>query len=260
MVSLCGEPVPLDRPAVREALEFEFLMAANHQAQVELWRRRARRYFPTIEAALRQAGLPDDLKYLAVAESDLRPGVSSPVGATGLWQFMPATARRFGLAVNKDQDQRLLPEPILGAGVRYLAALKSRFGSWALAMASYNAGEARVGRAMSAGGTSDYYELDLPAETSRYIFRIAAIKLIMEGAGRYGFTGEPPETLYRAAAFEEATLTFPEPRTWPALAKEWGCDYKTLRLLNPHLAARNPLKGGPYQVRLPRGAKRTVGT
>jgi hypothetical protein len=259
-VLLCGEAVPLERPAVRESLEYEFLLAVNHQAQVELWRRRARRHFPTIEAALRRAGLPDDLKYLAVAESDLRPGVSSPAGASGLWQFMPATARRFGLAVNKEQDQRLLPEPILAAGLSYLAALKNRFGSWSLAMAAYNAGEARVGKAVSQQGASDYYELDLPAETSRYIYRIAAIKLILEGAGSYGFTGEPPAPLYRPEGYEEASLTFPEPVTWAALARQFQCDYKTLRLLNPHLAARNPLKGGPYLVRLPRGAKRVLGT
>jgi hypothetical protein len=136
-VLLCGEALPMDRPSVREKLEFEFIMAINHPAQVELWRRRAKRYFPLIEKKLREAGLPDDLKYLAVAESDLRPAVSSPAGAKGLWQFMPATARRFGVPVDKKQDQRGLPEPLLTAGMRYLSALRDRFGSWPLAMAAY---------------------------------------------------------------------------------------------------------------------------
>ena len=135
-VILCGEPLPMERPSVREKLEYEFLMAVNHPAQVELWRRRAKRFFPLIEKSLKAAGLPDDLKYLAVAESDLRPVVSSPAGASGLWQFMPATARRFGIPVNKDQDQRLLPELLLGAGMKYLSMLKDRFGSWSLAMAA----------------------------------------------------------------------------------------------------------------------------
>ena len=257
---LCGEELPLSRPAVREKLEYEFLMAVNHQAQVELWRRRAKRYFPLIEKALREAGLPDDLKYLAVAESDLRPAVSSPAGASGLWQFMPATARRFGIAVDKSQDQRLLPEPLLGAGIRYLSDLKSRFGNWALAMAAYNAGEARIGRAIGDQGTRDYYELDLVRETSRYIYRIAAIKIILERAEEFGFSDEPGPALYQPQNFEEVALSFPEPKTWAQLAKESNCDYKALRLLNPHLAAQNPLKGGPWKVRLPLGRTGTVGT
>jgi hypothetical protein len=258
--ALCGEHLPIDRPAVREKLEYEFLVAVNHQAQVELWRRRAQRYFPLIEKTLREAGLPDDLKYLAVAESDLRPAVSSPAGASGLWQFMPATARRFGIPVDKNQDQRLLPEPLLGAGTRYLSALKSRFGSWALAMAAYNAGEARIGSAISKQGTNDYYELDLVTETSRYIYRIAAIKIILEGAERYGFDSRPEPGLYTPMEFDEVALSFPEPKTWATLAKEYHCDYKTLRRLNPHLSSKPSLKGGPWPVRLPRNRAKTVGT
>lgn len=258
--TLCGEPLPLERPAVREKLDFEFLMAVNHPAQVELWRRRAKRFFPLIEESLRKAGLPEDLKYLAVAESDLRPVVISPAGASGLWQFMPATARRFGIPVDKNQDQRLLPEPLLGAGMRYLAALKERFGTWSLAMAAYNAGEARIGGAINNQGTRDYYELDLVTETSRYIYRIAAIKIILEGAAKYGFDDQPAQSLYKPMDFDEVALSFSEPTTWAKLAKEHQCDYKTLRLLNPHLSARNALSGGPWQVRLPKIRKKTLGT
>ena len=97
-------------------------------------------------------------------------------------------------------------------------------------------------------------------ETSRYVYRIAAIKLILEGAERYGFNGRPDAALYRPVDFEEVALSFPEPKTWVALAKEYNCDYKTLRRLNPHLAAQNPLKGGPFLVRIPPGGKRTLGT
>jgi hypothetical protein len=260
MAYLCGEPIPMDRPAVREKLEYEFIVAVNHQAQVELWRRRAKRYFPLIERALREAGLPEDLKYLAVAESDLRPTVVSPAGASGLWQFMAATARRFGIQVDKTQDQRLLPEPLLGAGLKYLGSLRQRFGSWALALASYNAGEARIGNALSAQGASDYFELDLVSETSRYVYRIAAIKLILEGAMAYGFDSEPDPSLYRPEEFEELALTFSQPVTWAALAKESQCGYKDLRRLNPHLAAQNQLSGGPWPIRFPKGAKPALGT
>ncbi|MDR1308659.1 MAG: lytic transglycosylase domain-containing protein [Deltaproteobacteria bacterium] len=255
-VTLCGETLPLDRPSVRERLEAEFQLAANHRAQVELWRRRAKRFFPLIEAALRQAGLPDDLKYLAVAESDLRPTVSSPAGATGLWQFMPATARHFGLTVNKDQDLRMLPEPLLAIGIKYLSSLRSQFGSWPLAMAAYNSGEARVARALArepAG--ADYFQLSLPRETERYVYRIAAIKMVMENAGQYGFSDSPPPALYRPVEFAEASLSFPSPVSWAALARELGCDYKTLRLLNPHLGGLAVLAGGPFALRLPPGTK-----
>ncbi|MDR1546835.1 MAG: lytic transglycosylase domain-containing protein [Deltaproteobacteria bacterium] len=253
-VSLCGEPLPLDRPAVRERLESEFLLAVNHPAQVELWRRRALRYFPLIEKTLRQAGLPDDLKYLAVAESDLRPTVFSPAGAAGLWQFIPSTARRFGLKVDKQQDQRMLPEPLLAIGLRYLSALRDRFGSWALAMAAYNSGETRVDGAVKRQGSSDYFELNLPNETERYVYRIAAVKIIFDHAAAMGFTGQPAPGLYAPPAFRETELTFAEPKMWKQLAEETRCDYKILRLLNPHLSGLSPLQGGPFKIRLPEGA------
>jgi hypothetical protein len=262
-VTLCGEALPIDRPSVYERLDYEFQLAVNHRAQVELWRRRAKRYFPLIEEKLRKAGLPDDLKYLAVAESDLRPTVSSPAGATGLWQFMPATARHFGLKVNRQEDLRMLPEPLLDIGMKYLSSLRSRFGSWALAMAAYNSGEARVDKALAREPVgADYYQLRLPTETERYVYRIAAIKIIMENAARYGFTDTPPPGLYTPWQFTETTLSFPASVTWAQLAKEMGCDYKILRLLNPHLGTMTVLSGGPFTFRLPPGAKKpqTVGT
>ncbi|MDR2613027.1 MAG: lytic transglycosylase domain-containing protein, partial [Deltaproteobacteria bacterium] len=249
---ICGEAIPADRPSVRERLEYEFLTAVHHPAQVELWRRRALRYFPLIESSLRQAGLPDDLKYLAVAESDLRPQVVSPAGASGLWQFMPATARRFGVSVSAREDQRLLPELLLPAGIRYLSQLRERFGSWPLAMAAYNAGEARISSALSSQGARDYFELNLPRETERYVYRIAAIKMVMEGAAAYGLNASPPAGLYSPASYAEERLTFSPGTTWASLAARYGCGYKELKLLNPHLAARTALEGGPYLFRVPR--------
>ncbi|MDR2302463.1 MAG: lytic transglycosylase domain-containing protein [Deltaproteobacteria bacterium] len=255
-VTLCGEALPLDRPSVYERLDKEFQLAVNHQAQVELWRRRAKRYFPLIEKSLREAGLPDDLKYLAVAESDLRPTVSSPAGATGIWQFMPATARHFGLKVNQKEDLRMLPEPLLAIGMRYLSQLRDRFGSWSLAMAAYNSGEARVDQALARERSgADYFQLSLPTETERYVYRIAAIKIVLENASVYGFNDNPPSGLYRPMEFTETSLSFKTPTSWAQLAKERGVDYKTLRLLNPHLGAMNVLSGGPFIFRLPPGAK-----
>jgi hypothetical protein len=250
-VILCGETLPLELPAVRERLEAEFLLAVSHPAQVGLWQRRAKRYFPTIEAALKASGLPDDLKYLAVAESDLRPGVFSPAGAAGIWQFIPSTARRYGLKVNRQEDQRLLPENVLQAGIKYLGSLRQNFGNWALAMAAYNAGEARIAKAISAQGFRDYYQLRLPRETERYVYRIAAIKLVLVGANNLGLADTTPRNLYSPLNFRETSETFETPQTWVKLAEKYKCDYKTLRFLNPHLAHQETLSGGPYLFRTP---------
>ncbi|MDR1039749.1 MAG: lytic transglycosylase domain-containing protein [Deltaproteobacteria bacterium] len=249
---ICGARIPIDRPAVRERLEFEFLLLVHNPAQVELWRRRALRYFPLIESSLRNVGLPDDLKYLAVGESDLRPLAVSPAGAAGLWQFMPSTARGFGVKVSRAEDQRLLADVALPAGLEFLRELNGRFGDWPLAMAAYNAGGGRVSQALSGQGASDYWELNLPKETERYVYRIAAIKLVMEGAPAYGFNDRAPSGLYAPRNFDQETLTFPKGTTWASLAARYGCPYKELKLLNPHLASRSVLEGGPYVFRTPK--------
>ena len=246
--SLCGQDLDLSRPSVRERLETEFIFLVNQPAQVALWRRRAQEYFPPIEAGLKKAGLPDDLKYLAVAESDLRPWIVSPAGALGLWQFMPATARRFGLTVDKRVDQRYLPEDLLEVAKTYLKSLHDTFGDWLLAMAAYNAGEGRIKKAMAEQGIRDYTQLDLFLETERYVYRIAAIKIILENPEGYGFTASVPDP-YRPLITDRRTITVPERSGWPALAKAAGCDYKTLRVLNPHI--RESAFSGTYEVRVP---------
>jgi len=249
-VALCGQTLDMSRPSIRERLETEFILVVNQPAQVALWQRRAREYFPHIEAELKSAGLPDDLKYLAVAESDLRPLVVSPAGALGLWQFMPATARRYGLTVNERIDQRNLPEDLIEAAKSYLKFLHAHFGDWPLALAAYNAGEGRIRKAMSQQDVRDYWQLDLPRETERYVYRIAAIKVVLENPGAYGFTATPPDG-YKPLLVARRTVTVPDKSGWPALAKAAGYDYKTLRILNPHL--RGTAFSGAYEVRVPAG-------
>lgn len=250
-VTLCGENIDLNRQAVYERLEFEFIRVVNHPAQVALWQRRATLYFPYIEAQLKAAGLPEDLKYLAVAESDLRPAVISPAGALGLWQFMPATARHFKLTVNKKVDERQLPEPLMGAAAAYFKSLYKKFGSWSLAMAAYNAGDGRVAKAVAAQGHSNYFDLDLPRETERYVYRIAAIKVVMENAAHYGFNEPVPAHRYRPVKYVEKNVDLPAKgqTKWTDVAAGQKCDYKTLRMLNPHIR-QYPLAGS-YQMRLP---------
>jgi hypothetical protein len=252
-VSLCGESLDLRKRSVYERLENEFIRIVNHPAQVALWQRRASAYFPQIEAGLKAAGLPEDLKYLAMAESDLRPWVVSPSGALGIWQFMPATARHFGLDVTKNIDQRQLPEKSLTAAAVYLKSLHGQFGSWALAMAAYNAGEGRVARAVSGQNTRDYYQLDLPRETERYVYRIAAIKVVMENSAGYGLNEPFAPGRYTRPAYAERAVDFKTPMAWTALADTIGIDYKSLRLLNPHIRASE--LSGVHQLRLPRGTK-----
>jgi hypothetical protein len=191
------------------------------------------------------------LKYLAVAESDLRPWALSPAGALGLWQFMPATARRFGLTVNDQIDQRHLPENLLEAAKAYLKSLHADLGDWPLALAAYNAGEGRIKKAMAEQGVRDYTRLDLPQETERYVYRIAAIKIVLENPEAYGSIAWPPGQAYRPLQLERRKVTVPERSGWPDLAKAAGCDYKTLRILNPHM--RKSVFSGTYEVRVPAG-------
>ncbi|UQZ89102.1 murein transglycosylase [Deltaproteobacteria bacterium Smac51] len=255
-VTLCGESLDLQKRSVYERLDNEFIRIVNHPAQVALWQRRAAIFFPKIEAGLKAAGLPDDLKYLAMAESDLRPWVVSPSGALGIWQFMPATARHFGLTVSPKIDQRQLSETSLTAATKYLRSLRGKFGSWSLAMAAYNAGDGRIARAVSAQGTNDYYQLDLPRETERYVYRIAAIKVVMENSAGYGLSSPVPRAHYQPAAYVEKTVDFKTAIAWPALAKKLGCDYKELRLLNPHI--RTASLSGSYQFRVPPGVEKKL--
>ena len=251
-VNLCGETLDFTKRSVYERFEFEFLRVVNQPAQVALWQRRAAMYFPVIEAELKAAGLPDDLKYLAVAESDLRPWIASPAGALGLWQFMPATARHFGLTVNQQIDHRQLPENILGAARTYLKSLHGKFGNWALALAAYNAGDGRIAKAVAAQGTQSYYDLDLPRETERYVYRIAAIKAVMENAALYRVGENVPPNRYTPPKFLEKKVAVADGSTWPQLAQQLGCEYKDLRMLNPHILDSTP-PPGEMVLRIPAG-------
>ena len=143
-VFLCGERVPMEDRKVWENLDREFLLALNSEAQVILWMKRARRYFPTIEKRLKEMGLPDDLKYVTITESSLRPSAVSSSGAAGIWQFIPSTGERYGMRKNKGFDERFDFLKATEGALAYLKSLYGEFNSWALAMAAYNAGENRI--------------------------------------------------------------------------------------------------------------------
>ncbi|MBI1734505.1 MAG: transglycosylase SLT domain-containing protein [Candidatus Rokubacteria bacterium] len=252
-ISFAGTSVPLDRWDVAERLEREFFLALAERAQVILWLKRSARYFPYIEERLAAAGLPDDLKYVAVVESSLLPAAYSSAHASGIWQFIPDTGRRYGLRVAAAWDDRRDPERSTSAALAYLKDLHARFGDWPLALAAYNAGEGRVGGAMRSQRVSTYYQLALPTETERYVFRILAAKLILDEPARYGL-GVPLEERYAPHATEVVTVPVTGSLPVQDLAAAAGSFYREIRVLNPAIVG-DRLPEGSYDVRIPTGAE-----
>ena len=248
---LCGEAVPLERRHVREMLDRELTIAVWDRAQVFMWLKRAGRFFPHIEQRLAEEGLPDDLKYLAVAESALIPYIRSPRGAMGHWQFMPGTARQIGLRKDRWIDERRDFETATEAAMRYLKKLYEIFHCWSLTMAAYNCGDARLKKEMKIQRATTFYQLDLPRETERYIFRIAAIKLILEGPALYGFH-IPPDRVYKPIPCDRVKVRVPSTVPIADVAEALDTDFKTLKELNPHILG-DYMASGRYTVRVPPG-------
>lgn len=249
-VDFAGEPAPLQVSDVRERLDRELLVNANLDATTVLIIRRANRYFPIIEPILQQYGVPDDFKYLAVIESGLM-NVTSPSGAKGFWQFMPDTAREKGMEINELVDERYHLEKSTEAACKYLLAAKAKFGSWTMAAASYNGGMSGLGRKIEEQKVSNYYDLGLTEETSRYVFRILALKEIMKQPALYGFSIYPTE-LYPAIPTKnvevDSTIT-----DLTSFAQSQGINYKVLKIHNPWLRDRkllNPSKK-KYEIKIP---------
>lgn len=253
-MTLCGEPIPLNDTGVWEMLDREMVISIYDRAQVIMWLKRAGRYFPYIDSALKAQGMPLDLKYLAVAESSLITDISSPKGALGPWQFMTPTARNNGLRKDSQIDERRDFERATSAALKYLKNLKKMFGKWHLAMAAYNCGESRLRKRIKDQKTANFFKLDLPKETERYIFRIAAIKLILENPGNYGYNPEIVKT-YRPLKYDSVKVNNNRRIHITKFAKALGTHYKTIRELNPHF--RKPyLPTGKYYLKVPTGSGR----
>jgi hypothetical protein len=250
-LTLCGERVPLDNRAVWEMMDREFTLVVYDRAQVYLWLKRSTRYFPFIEAQLKAKGLPDDLKYLLVAESGMRARAVSTKGAGGHWQFMEKTGKRFNLRKNAHIDERLDLAKSTEAALSYLKMLYGLFGKWTLAMAAYNCGEERVKEEIQQQGENDYYRLDLPQETERYIFRILAAKILLSNPAAYGYQlpegfGYPPEE------FDLVAFQLPYPVHLRDLAKACGSFYKEVKELNEELQGYQ-VPAGFQQIKIPKG-------
>jgi len=248
----CGEFVPLHLPEVRERLEKELLLMLWDRAQVILWLKRTGRYFPHIETVLRGRDMPDDLKYVAVIESALRPRAGSSRGARGIWQFISSTACNYDLTVDRFVDERRNFYFATGAAVCYLKDLHDQFDSWTLACAAYNMGEQGLARRIEKQEVGDYYHLDLPEETQRYVLRAIAAKLILTDPARYGFDMRP-EDYYKPRKFDRVKLRAKYPTPLTLVAKASGTYYKDLRDLNPQLLG-DVIPPGQHILFLPEGA------
>lgn len=250
-VTLCGELMPLEDRTVFEMLDREFTIMVWDKAQVYMWLKRAGRYFPYIEEKLVEAEMPTDLKYLAVAESALLTNSRSRRGAIGLWQFMARTARGNGLRRDRMIDERRSFERSTEAAIRVLKRLKEKFGSWALALAAYNCGEVRLMKEIRIQEVSDYYRLNLPPETERFVFRIAAIKILMENPGRYGYNLAPERT-YRPIKCDTVEVRIWSPLQITKVARALDTDFKALKDLNPKILGFY-MPTGRYTIKVPLG-------
>jgi len=250
-ISFCGTEVPLHDPEVREDLDMEFTIILWNRTQTTLWLKRAARFFPHIEQRLREHKLPDDLKYVALVESDLRLPVRSPAGASGPWQFMKPAANRFNLKTEDTIDDRFDFLRSTEAALQYLKALHRMFNNWPLAVAAYNCGEGRLQRTMREQGVNSYYHLDLPEETNRYVLRIIAAKIILSEPHRYGFD-IPPEDLYRPLQPDQVEFVLDQEIHLRQVAEACGSYYKLIRRLNPRFRTAT-LPPGIYRLNVPAG-------
>lgn len=231
-LTFAGEKVPTERHDIKERMDRELLVNTYWQSNGLLLMKRANKYFPIIEPLLKKHGIPDDFKYLAVAESGLQNN-SSPAGASGFWHFLRGSAKEFGLEVNKNVDERYNLELATKVAADYLKKSKERFGSWTLAAAAYNAGNARISRRMKTQQVDDYYDLLLNSETSRYVFRIVALKEIMSNPKKYGFEFDQ-EDLYELPKTKTVKVDTVITNI-ASFAKGFGTNYKELKLHNPWL-------------------------
>ena len=251
-MDFCGEEVPLDLFYVRERLERELLVNTYRHSATILLLKRTTRWFPVMEPLMEQYGLPDDFKYLAMIESDLTNAVS-PSKAVGFWQFLEGTGKEYGLEINKEVDMRYNQEKETVAACKYLKSSYRKFGSWTLAAAAFNCGNGRITKTQEEQRVSSYYDMLLPEETQRYVFRILALKLITENPERYGFQiGD--NGWYRP--YETKTVTVTE--SIPDLVEfafEQGTNLKMLKYFNPWLRGTSLTisSGNSYDIKIPTG-------
>lgn len=251
-MDFCGEKVPLEDRSIRERMEREFFITLGDEAQMILWLKRTGKYFPELENTLREKGLPQDLKYLVVAESGLLTHSYSSKGAGGQWQFIPATGERYGLKKEEGIDERFSFTRATEAALAYLKDLYDMFGSWTLAAAAYNCGEERIKKEIDEQKVNNFYYLSLPLETERYIFRILAIKTILSHPADYGFHLQSDD-YYPPLEYDPVKIVLPCAVHLRIIAEAANTYYRKIRELNPEFKGYY-LPKGEYLIRIPKGS------
>ncbi|MDE6801301.1 MAG: lytic transglycosylase domain-containing protein [Muribaculaceae bacterium] len=250
-LQFADQTIDFDRVDMYERLDRELTAMTYTHGNTLLLIKRANKYFPILSPILRKNGVPEDLLYLACVESILNPNAVSPAKAAGMWQFMPATAKQYGLEVNEWVDERFNIEKETEAACRYLKKSHAEYGNWESAASAYNGGPARITSELGAQMADTSFDLHLVDETSRYFFRILATKMIMENPGAYGFT-LTADQLYRPLEYKIETVSGPV-NSWPEWAKKHGITYAQLREANPWIRSKTlPNKlGKTYNVKVP---------
>lgn len=255
-MDFAGEMVPLKEADVHERMDRELLVNTYWQSNALLLMKRANKYFPIIEPILAEEGIPNDFKYLAVIESGLTQAVS-PARAIGFWQIMEGTGRDYKLEINSNVDERYNIEKSTRVAANYLKKAKEKFGTWTLAAAAYNAGNRGVSRQLERQKVEDYYDLLLGEETGRYVFRILALKEIMNDPKKYGFHFEEDD-LYKPVPTRKVKVDTAV-SDFANFAHQFDINYKILKIHNPWLreAHLNNASRKTYFIEIPETRQNT---
>ena len=250
-VTFAGERLDLSDTDLYERLDRELTSMVYTHGNTLLTIKRANRYFPELIKILKQKGVHEDFVYMAAIESYFNPIARSGAGAAGIWQFMPSTAKQYGLEVNDEVDERYDLAKETAAACRYIKSAYEKYGDWASVASSYNGGTARITKELEAQQVDNALDLWLADETRRYPLRMVAMKMIMENPAKYGFQLAENQ-LYQPYAYRTEKVSGAV-EDWPTWAKERGIDYATLREYNPWIRAKKLTNkaGKTYEVRVP---------
>ncbi|MCC8118504.1 MAG: lytic transglycosylase domain-containing protein [Bacteroidales bacterium] len=253
-VTICGQEVSLDREDMYERYDRELASIVYTHGNTLLTLKRANKYFPVMAPILKKNGIPEDFLYLACIESYLNPKAVSPAKAAGIWQFIPETGKQYGLEVSDEVDERYNLEKATASACRYLKQAYNKYGNWESVMAAFNGGQARISKELDAQLVDSAFDLWLADETMRYIFRIMAMKEVMENPSKYGFSLRADQ-LYQPAEYDIVEVSGPID-DWPAWAMAKGISYAQLRDANQWIRSKKLTNkaGKTYQVKIPKKA------